>query len=276
MEINKYLAKIVMELHGLDLTQYDPSFLNKSIQRRLADTHCSSVAEYCNLLEQNNAEAAALVDSLKISYSDFFRNPLTFAVLEQLILPMLAAQMKHKGRKELRIWSAACAAGQEAYSLVILLEELKAMVPELNYCIFATDHAEAQVNAARLGRYPAAALNNLTLKRLKQWFTPAGNTYTVKPALKNHVDFSVFDLFSEKSYCPPGCIFGDFDLVVCANLLFYYKDEYRRIILNKAAKCLADGGYLVTGEAEREILTQKHYHEFIAQSAIFTASLPRH
>jgi chemotaxis methyl-accepting protein methylase len=79
----------------------------------------------------------------------------------------------------------------------------------------------------------------------------------------------VFDLFSEQLSCPPASIFGDFDLMVCANLLFYYKNEDRKIILKKAGKCLAKGGFIITGETERDILIRHNYHEVFPQSAIF-------
>ena len=79
----------------------------------------------------------------------------------------------------------------------------------------------------------------------------------------------MYDLFDMNSGAPPSSIFGDFDLVVCANLLFYYKPAYRTIILEKTAKCLAPGGYLIAGEAERDILTRNNYREVFPQSAIF-------
>ncbi len=254
MKKNKQLAGLLMRLHGVDVSRYEKSFLDKTLQKRLDENHCASPEEYCVCLEQNDQEAGNLLDSLKISYSEFFRNPLTFAVLEQIILPELVLKKGKSKRKEIRVWSAACAAGQESYSLCMLLEELKTGGNEISYRIFATDQCETQVNEARNGRYPAEALNNLNFKRVKQWFTKRGDTYTVKPALKNYINFSVFDLFSKELCCPPESLFGDFDLVVCANLLFYYKSEYRKIILEKAVKCLAGGGYLITGETERDIL----------------------
>ena len=270
MEINKQLAKLLLRLHGVDVSRYEKSFLDKALRKRLDDNHCASLEEYCVCLEQNNQEAGKLLGSLKISYSEFFRNPLTFAVLEQIILPALVLKKRKSKSKEIRVWSAACAAGQESYSLSMLLEELKTGGNEISYRIFATDQCEAQVNEARNGRYPAEALNNLNLKRVKQWITKRGDTYTVKPALKNYINFSVFDLFSEELCCPPESLFGDFDLVVCANLLFYYKSEYRKNILEKAEKCLADGGYLITGETERDILISNNFREVFPKSAIFT------
>ena len=109
----------------------------------------------------------------------------------------------------------------------------------------------------------------MNLMRVKQWFLNDKETYTINPLLKNNIDFSVLDLFNEQLSCPPASIFGDFDIVVCANLLFYYKQEFRKIILDKATNCLANNGYLVVGKTERDILLQHNFHEVYPQSGIF-------
>jgi len=260
----------LMAISGNDISKYNITFLNNSLQKRIAETHCKMDGEYYNLLEQSNNERVLFFDSLLNSYTEFFRNPLTFAVLERIILPSLMLKKKTSKNKEIRIWSAACAAGQEAYSLAMLLEEIKNGNDEnLNYRIFATDQSDTQVNQSRKGTYSAAELNNLNMKRVKQWFTKQADSYSVKPELKQNIDFSVFDLFSEHLSAPPASIFGDFDLVVCANLLFYYKPEYQKIMIKKIGKSLANNAYLVVGETERDILIKHNYQEVFPQTAIF-------
>lgn len=253
-----------------DTDRYDESFLLRSIQSRMHEIHCHEPEEYGKLLSESSDETSHFLSSLQINYSEFFRNALTFSVLERIILPSLIRTNKETNRKEIRIWSAACASGQEPYSAAMLLEELKTGSNEkINYRIFATDQNETLVNEARRGHFSDDAIYNLTLRRIKQWFTKHGNTYTVKQELRNTMDFSVFDLLSEQLSCPPTSIFGDFDLVFCSNLLFYYKNDYRESILEKAGGCLASGGYLITGESEREILKRYDYNEVFPQSAIF-------
>ncbi len=266
MNINNVLSL----LSEIDVSKYDESFLNTSLQKRINETLCGSEENYFSYLEENKMEAANFVDSLHISYSSFFRNQLTFSVLERIILPSLIQKKKDNKRKEIRIWSAACAAGQEVYSLAMLLEEFKNCDNEkLNYRIFAADQNEAQLIEARNGIYDAHALNNINLKRVNEWFIKNGAAYSVKPELKKNITFSVFDLFNEHLSCPPESIFGDFDLVICANLLFYYKPEFRKIILKKTCGSLAKGGYLITGETEREILMNYNCQEVYPHSAIF-------
>jgi len=159
----------------------------------------------------------------------------------------------------------------------MILEELQTSTGEkLNYRIFASDRSELQVNEARNGQYSAYALNNVNLKRVNQWFTKHrsvgrqdGEMYTIKPELREKIDFSVFDLLSEQLSSPSASIFGDFDLVFCANLLFYYKSEYRKLILEKITNSLSKGGFIITGEAEREIMINHNCHEVFPNSSIF-------
>src|SRR5450631_3198349 len=270
IEMNKHVADLLLGSNGIDVSKYDDSFLGKSLLKRMRETHYASIEEYCAFLEQSNEERTNLADSLHINYSEFFRNPLTFAVLERIILPAIVLKNKNAKRKEIRIWSSACAGGQEAYSLAILLEELRnGDSAKFTYRIFASDQCESQVNEAQKGQYSAGALKNMSLKRAEEWFIRRGDLYTIKPEMKVHMDFSLFDLFNEELSCPPASIFGDFDLVLCANLLFYYKNEYQKIVLGKMGNSLTNGGYLVTGETERDILKKRSYHEVFPQSAIF-------
>jgi chemotaxis methyl-accepting protein methylase len=265
------LISLVCSLSKSDeILKYNDQFLFNTLQTRIKETYCKNADEYLTLISNNSDEANFLKNSLQISYSDFFRNPLTFSVLQQIILPLLIDKKKVSKRKEIRIWSAACAGGQESYSLAIALEELKnGDAKNFSYRIFATDRNESLVNEASKGDYTQNALNNLSLKRINQWFNKKGDTFSVKKELSNNIDFSVFDLFSEQFSSPPTSIFGEFDIVLCANLLFYYKTEYSQIILKKTGNCMATGGYLVTGETERQILIAQNYTEVFPQSAIF-------
>ena len=267
-ETLEYIIELLLQLNVIDISKYDETFLNKSIQKRIEVSNCKSVQDYCLLLEKDNEERLKLVNSLHNSYSEFFRNPLTFSVLERIILPELISKMKNSKRKEIRIWSTACASGQEVYSLAMLLEEC-CNGQRINYRIFATDKNPSQLSLAVKGHFLPSSLTFLSMKRLNQWFTQQAEVYTIKQELKEHIDFSVFDLFNDELGCPSSSIFGDFDLVVCANLLFYYKNQYREAILGKASKCLSINGYLITGETEREILMHHNYHEAYPQSAIF-------
>jgi len=264
------IIKLILEKQEIDISRYDEAFLNKAIHRRIEETLSHSSEEYYSLLENNQKERINFLDSLHISYSEFFRNSLTFAVLENIILPSLLRKKNNSKSKDVRVWSAACAAGQEAYSVAMLFEErVQDTSKKISYRIFATDKCESQLSNAAKGQYDVAALNNLSLKRLNHWFIKQGNVYAVKQEVKKNIDFSVFNLFDEQLSSPAASIFGDFDIVFCSNLLFYYKPEFRKLILAKAGNSLKEGGYLIAGEAERDILFDYNYKEVFPHSTIF-------
>ena len=264
------VTRLLDQTPGMQSSIYEQAFLQTTIEKRLQETGCSSPEEYCDYWEQNPAEEQILRAALHNHFSEFFRDPLIFAILERSILPELIRKKKNDKRSEIRIWSAGCAAGQEPYSLAILLEEaLGTSHPGLTYRIFATDVDETQLDEARLGYYPSAALGNLSLKRAESWFTRQGGGYLVNPALQRNINFSVFDLIQEERGCPSASIFGDFDLLLCCNLLIYYQPGTRNLILDRFEHCLARGGALVTGAVERGLALAHHYREVYPQAAIF-------
>ena len=270
---NRPISKLIKQLKGVDISNYDVSFIEKSLQRRMTETKCESETEYSTFIEQNEKEASLYLESLSVGYSEFFRNSLSFAVLEKIVLNNILSKKSKSKRKEIRIWSAACSKGQEPYSLAILLKEIKAIGGEdINFRIFATDSNEAVVNEARMGVFRADELENLTGRRVKQWFIKNKDSYTVKPELKENIEFSVFDLANKEHAAPQSSIFGDFDLVVCANLLFYYKPAFRSKMIDKVTQTLSNEGYLMTSETERNLLLDEYFEEVYPQSALFRAT----
>lgn len=253
---------------GKDAAVYDDVFFRKSVQRRMAALE-KEENEYLRFLKESKTESDILLSSLNITFSQFFRNPLTFALLEQLILPRLLSKKTEGG--EIRIWSAGCATGQEAYSLAILLEELIAVSSRpIRYRIFATDIAEEALHTAKAGSYDEGAVANLKWSHLKKYFSRVGEVFTVNEAIKEKIDFSVFNLLDSETLNPPGSIFGDFDIICCCNLLFYYQMAVRRQIVRKLKRSLAEAGFLITGEAEAEFLSKDSDLKMLdSKSAIF-------
>ncbi|MBI5648340.1 MAG: hypothetical protein HY962_15520 [Ignavibacteriae bacterium] len=203
-------------------------------------------------------------------YSAFFRNTFTFAVFEHTIVPRLTRISNETQHRELRVWSVGCAAGQESYSLAILLEEASAKEPRgLPYRMFATDLCKVQIAKAALGAYPEAALLTLTMERASEWFTVSNGMCVVNDVLKRNIEFSVFDVCNSKHAAPPGSIYGGFDVIMCSNLLMYYSSSKQDVIIDKLVAALNPGCYLIVGEAERSLLADRGYSEVVAYSAIF-------
>jgi chemotaxis methyl-accepting protein methylase len=266
----EYKVDIFRKYSEMNISIYDDAFLTSTLEKRVKESGCNTVDEYQDLLSQSEFERKMLTDSLQISYSTFYRNPLTYDVLEKLVLPGLFKQKRFTRDHQIRVWSAACAAGQEPYSLAMLFEESINCSDEKNcYRIFATDRDETQIDMAMKGHYHASALDNMRLKMVNKWFKRLGEIYTVIPELKKHIEFTVFDLLDDKFSSPPSSIFGGFDIVFCANLLFYYKSSVRKTIINKIVRSMARDGFLITGETEREMLIGYNFKEVFPRSAIF-------
>jgi chemotaxis methyl-accepting protein methylase len=272
-DVLKPLNDLFLQDYGIDITIYEDSFLVKSLEKCMDEAGSKSFQGYCQLIKSNSSAAEHFIGSLNNTYSSFFRNSLTFACLENLILPELLKRKNKTNEKELRIWSAACSAGQESYSIAILLNEfLEATNSSLSYRIFATDINVNQLKIAEKGIFDESWLSNVTLSRLKNYFIQNKRHYEIHDKLKKHIDFSYFDLLNDKLSCPPESIFGNFDIIILSNLLFYYKTSTRSRILSKIENCLSRGGYLFTSESEREILKLNNYNEVFLNSGIFRKS----
>jgi chemotaxis methyl-accepting protein methylase len=261
LALDEPLLRLIDEFRraqGFDISMYDAAFLRQAIARRIKETGCLSVAAYGGLLCEHRVEAETFEHSLTIAHSEFFRNALTFAILEQRVLPALIARKKQTGCGEIRVWSAGCAAGQEAWSVALLLEELTAATaPVVPYRLFATDRSACDLAYARAGHYSAEAVGNVRSRHLRDFFSLQGEAFVVDSRLRARVDFSIYDLLDEQSLSPDASIYGDFDLILCCNLLFYYRPGIRQQILKKLRRALSPGGYFVTGEVERDSVTTR-------------------
>lgn len=267
----KQIIRCMAEVYFRDISMYDESFLKKSIMKRMSVISVTDPGLYLMYLNSNPSEVDSFLDSLLIDYSEFFRNPLTFAIIEVIILPALLENKKKTSSSEIRIWSAGCAAGQEAYSVAILLKELaKSRGENISFRIFATDLHERELVSARRGIYEAREMQNLRIKHSLAYFSRDGDCYKIAQCLREGIDFSVYDLLDEHSSCPSASIYGDFDLIICSNVLFYYRPGIRRFILEKLRSCISSEGYFVTGETERAIVEETEAFRAVAPlSAVF-------
>ncbi len=263
------LRELFLRTHGFDLSEYDDAFVRDTLARRLAELGLPEADAYGSFLAGSDIEAAAFVDALRISYTRFFRDPLAFALLESRILPALLAQ-KAEG-SEIRIWSAGCASGQEAYSIAMTIEDVLANCGRsLNYRIFATDARPGGIEAAKTGLYSPDDVKELKLRHLEKHFRKVPGGYQVVPGLKSHIEFSVHDFLDPEMPNPPGSIFGDFDIVFCSNILYYYQERIRVHLLAGLSRSLAASGVLVTDDASQSILDKRsEFQPFESSIAVF-------
>ena len=249
------ITEVMRNKHGLDISAFDENFLVKAFELRRVSSASGTPANYLDRLAEDPEEVDVFFHSLTISYSIFFRSPLVFSTLEQMVLPSVIRRIESSGQPDLRIWSAGCAAGQEAYSISILLEELNSELDcSISYIVFATDSSETELALARKGDYNADNLKNVRMGHFKKYFKRQGELYSISASQKKKVHFVPYDLLDPNTISPSESIYGDFDLVFCSNVLYYYRPEYQQIIISKLKRSLKNGGYLVSDKTEHSII----------------------
>lgn len=270
-KVNEDIVNLMFEKYALEISIFSDGFLEKAISSRMSATGVEKPAQYLNKLSDDQPEAMLFRDSLSNSYSAFYRNPLTFDLLYQFVLPKIAIDKEKEHDHEIRIWSAGCASGQEAYSLAMLADDIKSKTrASLKYRIFATDNLPGELETASKGLYTSDEIKNLPYKYVEKYLTRSGELFAINEDLKLNVEFSEYDLLDNNSTAPPASVFGDFDLVMCSNVLLYYKPSVQKIILEKFSRSICTRGFLVTGEAETGIVsTVRGFRHYLSPAAVF-------
>ena len=254
MGVIKDILDLLHSQRGLDFSGNHAAMLDRRIKKRLFHTKCKTIDEYLQVLYQTPDETDLLIDTLTINVSRFFRNPISFEFIKEYVLPELILAKTKNNEKSLRIWSAGCSRGEEPYSLAILINELFMKENcDLNLNIFATDIDKKALNFALEGSYSIESMSEVKLGIFNKYFVQKDNMYAVKPEIRNKVHFSFHDLLNASTFVPSESIYGGFDIVLCRNVLIYFKLEYQKIILNKLYNSLNANGYLVLGEAETPV-----------------------
>lgn len=211
-----------------------------------------SPAEYKTYIETHASEVPFLNGHLAVSVTHFFRNPLVFEYLMEELLPEIIRRNILNHDRVLRVWSAGCATGEEAYSVAVAcMDVVKRHGFQINMSIIATDIDEPALEKGRKGVYQPPSLDNVRYGFVNKYFQNRGEGFEVKEELKALVHFSAYDLFDPNTYAPPESMFGDFDLVLCRNVLIYYDDQHQKVLMNKLRRATAVNGFLILGEAEK-------------------------
>src|SRR5665811_415763 len=233
----------VFTSRGVDFSTYKPSTIARRLHRRMVATGTQSFDNYLAYMDDHPEEEQHLISSFLIKVTEFFRDPALYEHLREQVLPELIAAAR-EGAHELRLWSAGCATGEEAYSLAVLVADLLAGERgSLDVRIFATDLDEEALAFARRGIYPAEALKNMPSGIVERHFTREDGDFQVNKAVRGMVLFGHHDLGQR----PP---FPNIDMVLCRNVLIYFAPELQRRVLQLFGHALRDGGYLVLGKAE--------------------------
>ncbi len=219
---------------------YRQKCLRRRVAVRMRARDVSAVEAYSALLDEDPAEYDKLLRVLTINVSKFFRNPETWQVIREEVLP----QLLQRGRP-LLMWSAGAAAGEEAYSLAILTWDWLSRRGESNWDgirIVGTDIDGPSLETARAAEYPRAALDEAPEDLKRRWFETA-DVCRLKDPIPRLVEFRQRDILAG----PP-----DFqaDLILCRNLLIYLDREAQKRVFGMFANTLRRDGYLVLGRVE--------------------------
>lgn len=221
---------------------YKKPTLVRRVQRRMGLARILKMVDYAKMLRHNASEITALVDDLLIHVTGFFRDSEAWEVLrERVIVPMVAAR---EPDASIRCWVAACASGEEAYTLAMLLvEEAERADKPLDIKIFATDMADRTLQNARAGTYPAGIETEITQERLNRFFTKEDAVYRIRADLRERVVFAPQNVLQD----PP---FSRIDIATCRNLLIYLEPELQQKLLSLLHFGLREGGTLFLGTSE--------------------------
>ena len=233
----------IRERSGIDFSTYKTATIVRRLRGRMGATKVASLAEYADLVEHDPEEYARLVSSLLIKVTEFFRDPKVFEYLRDDTLPALIDEARADGR-QLRVWSAGCSTGEEAYSLAITLAEaLGTERAAFDLRVFATDIDSSAIAFARRGVYPASALQKVPAAIRERYFAKTDGAYEVVKSLRSLMTFGEHDLGARAP-------FPRIDLILCRNVLIYFTVPMQRAALETFGFSLRDGGRLVLGPSE--------------------------
>ncbi|MEH1930451.1 CheR family methyltransferase [Nostoc sp.] len=250
------------ENRGFDFTGYKRSTLIRRVQKRMQSFNIEKFEEYLDFLEVHPEEFNYLFNTILINVTAFFRDSSAWEYIAEQILPNLIKNKKTSD--QIRIWSAGCASGEEAYTLAMLMAEiLGAEEFRQRVKIYATDVDEDALNQARLAVYSAKDIQTVPDELRQKYFEVAGKCYVFRPDLRRSVIFGRHDLLQDAPI-------SRLDLLVSRNTLMYFNSETQGRILARFHFGLNDNGYLFLGKAEMLLMHSNLFTPLDLKNRIFT------
>jgi chemotaxis methyl-accepting protein methylase len=235
------LTQMVLDSTGVDFTSYKQETLVRRINARMAYLNLNSVDDYIEFCVNHRDEIQSLQQTFLVSTSHFFRDPTSFKALEPLLGELVS---KKTSVDTIRILVPACAAGEECYSLVIMLSEIfkrGSNKPSLN--IIGCDLNIRAIQKAQEAWYPSSALNQVDPVLLDEYFNKEADGYRVNNKLRSYCQFDQSDIFTMTTE-------SRFDMISCRNLLIYLNTDLQNILLKNFYNQLNHDGLLFVGQSE--------------------------
>ena len=260
------LLEYLKQNRGFDFTGYKRASLTRRIHKRMQEVGVKTYAEFARLLEQNPSEFDQLCTTVLINVTAFFRDGVPWDELASTIVPRI---LENKRPDEpLRVWSAGCASGEEAYTLAIILADaLGADAFRSRVKIYATDVDEHALTMARHATYDSKQVEGVPPDLLEKYFERQDGRYIFRKDLRRIVIFGRNDLVQDAPI-------SRVDLLVCRNTLMYFNAATQAQILGRFHFALTDGGYLFLGRAETLLAHSESFAPVDLKRRIFT-KVPR-
>lgn len=239
-----FLAQMVRRRAGLVLTEKKLHLIESrlsTVMRRFGFRSTDALVK--ELRHGRETLARAVTEVLTTNESSFFRDRAVFEAFRERVLPRLIEARAET--KRLRIWSAACAAGQEAYSIAMLLDDLKLQAQGWSIDLIATDLSAEMIARSEEGLYSHFEVQRgLAIRRLVAHFSQEGGSWRIHENLRRMVSFHQFNLLDSYGWL------DDLDAVFCRNVLIYFDQKTKASVLDKIAEMLTPDGALVLGNSE--------------------------
>lgn len=251
------IAQLIEEHVGIKMPAGKRLMLEGRLHKRVRALNCSGLNEYVQALFEDGGlenELTHLIDCVTTNKTDFFREPSHFAFLREVAVPAL---LKAGGRRSrnLKIWSAACSSGMEAYSAAMVLDDMARISRRFQFRILGTDISTAMLDLARQAIYPREAIAPVPARFVKQYILssrdPERDEVRVTPELRRYARFIRLNLME-----PTYPIDRDVDIIFCRNVLIYFEKHTQRKVVSQLCAHLRPGGYLMVGHSESMVHSQ--------------------
>src|SRR5215813_7851005 len=255
------LLAFVRDARGLDFTGYKRSSLARRIRKRMHEAGAADYVDYRDRLESSAEEFGLLFNTILINVTGFFRDTETWTFLQREVMPELLAGIDRE--REIRVWSAGCASGEEAYSLAMAFSEALGVEETAKRVkIYGTDVDEDALRDARVGLYSAKALEALSPELREKYFEQNGTVFSFRPDLRRRVIFGRHDITRDAPI-------SRLDLLVCRNTLMYFNVETQSQVIDRFHFALREGGYLFLGKAKMLLSDGERFEVVSMRQRIF-------
>lgn len=240
------VCKFVMEICGNKLDRSKGYLIESRLKEICGQTDVKSYSKLCEIAESKKQLQNVIIDAITTNETSFFRDQASFDALQHKAIPeLLDARFTTSARPQLKIWSAGCSTGQEAYSIAMLLFEMIPNIHEWDLQILGSDISEAAVCKAISGEYTHFEMERgLPLEFREKYFHQVNDGYKISEQIRSVCHFEIRNLIE------PFFGFGPFDVVFCRNAAIYFSGEDRTNLFKRITSCMARDASLFVGSSE--------------------------